>query len=224
MEHETTTYLFHVLGLGVTSKVTTMWGVMALITIVSFLATRNMGIKPSGIQNIMEMTVEGLLNFFGSVMGFENARRFLPFLGTMFLFILVSNYSGLIPGAGHVPGLAAPTSTLSVTAGLAIVVFFATHVYGVKQHGASYLKQFLQPLPFLLPLNLVEHFVRPLSLSLRLYGNIFGEEMIIATLLALVPYFVPIPMMLLSILFGLIQAVVFSVLSSIYFFEAIEHH
>lgn len=223
MEHETV-YLFHILGLGVTSKVTTMWAIMLVITVLSFLATRNMQRIPSGVQNVMETVVEGLLNFFGNIMGFEKARQFLPFLGTMFLFILISNYSGLLPGAGHVPGIAAPTSTWSVTAGLAITVFFATHIFGVKQHGLSYLKQFLQPLPFMLPLNVIEHAVRPLSLSLRLYGNIYGEEMIIATLLALVPYFVPLPMMLLSVLFGLIQAVVFVLLSSIYFFEATEHH
>ncbi|KUK11106.1 MAG: ATP synthase subunit a [Clostridia bacterium 41_269] len=220
--HETH-YLFHIFGLGVTSTVTTMWAIMLVLTILSILATRNMEKIPKGIQNALEMVVEMLLNFFSGIIGYEKARMFLPFLGTMFLFILISNYSGLIPGAGHVPGLAAPTSTWSVTAGLAITVFFATHIFGVKAHGIGYLKKFLQPV-FMLPLNIIEHFVRPLSLSLRLYGNIFGEEMVIATLLGLIPYFVPLPVMLLSVLFGLIQAIVFTLLSSIYFYEATEEH
>ena len=105
--------------------------------------------------------------------------------------------------------------------GLAATVFVATQVYGVKALGFRYLKKFLQP-AFMLPLNIVEQFVRPLSLSLRLFGNIFGEEMVIAVLLGLVPYFAPIPVMILSLLFGFIQAIVFTLLSSIYFHEAIE--
>lgn len=223
MHHEVH-YLFHILGLGVTSHVTTMWGIMAFIAVVSFAATRNLERLPKGIQNIMEMIVEGLLGFFGGILGEKKARQYLPFLATMFLFILLSNYSGLLPGAGHVPGLAAPSSTLSVTAGLAICVFFATHFFGFQAQGVKYLKSFTQPLFFMLPLNIVEHFVRPLSLSLRLYGNIFGEEMIIFALLSMAPYFVPLPMMALSVLFGLIQAVVFTLLSSIYFLEAVHHH
>lgn len=222
MEHETH-YLFEIFGLGITSYVTTMWGIMLFIAIVSIVGTRNMQRLPSGLQNILEMVVEGLLNFFGGILGEKRARQFLPFLATVFLFILLSNYSGLLPGSGHINGLAAPSSTLSFTAGLAVCVFFATHFFGFKAQGVGYLKTFTQPMIFMLPLNIVEHFVRPLSLSLRLYGNIFGEEMIIATLLAMVPYFVPLPMMALSVLFGLIQAVVFTLLSSIYFLEATHH-
>ncbi|NLO89359.1 MAG: F0F1 ATP synthase subunit A [Clostridia bacterium] len=222
MGHESG-YLFHIFGLGVTSKITTMWAIMLLLTVLSILATRNMEKIPKarGVQNSLEMVVELLLNFFSDIIGYEQARRFLPFLGTMFIFILVSNYSGLLPGAGHIPGLAAPTSTWSVTLGLAATVFVATQVYGVKALGFRYLKKFLQP-AFMLPLNIVEQFVRPLSLSLRLFGNIFGEEMVIAVLLGLVPYFAPIPVMILSLLFGFIQAIVFTLLSSIYFHEAIE--
>lgn len=218
-----THYLFHIGPLGVTSHVTTMWGIMAVIAVISFLGTRNMHRLPSGVQNIVEILVEGLLNFFGGILGEKKARQFLPFLGTLFLFILLSNYAGLLPGAGHINGLAAPSSTWSVTAGLAICVFLATHFFGLKAQGFKYFKSFLQPLPFMLPLNIVEQCVRPLSLSLRLFGNIFGEEMVIAALLAMVPYFVPLPMMALSVLFGLIQAVVFTLLSSIYFLEATHH-
>ncbi len=222
MEHATE-YLFHIGPLGVTSYVTTMWAIIAVLGIASFIATRNLERLPSGFQNVMEMVVDMLLNFFGGVVGEKNARQFFPFLGTMFLFILLSNYSGILPGAGHITGFAAPSSTWSVTAGLAIVVFFATHYFGVKAEGMSYFKSFCQPIFLMLPLNLVEQFVRPLSLSLRLYGNIFGEEMTLAVLLSLIPYFVPILMIGLSLLLGGIQAVVFTLLSSIYFLEAVHH-
>jgi len=200
-----------------------MWGIMAILGILSFLATRNLNRLPSGMQNLMETVVEMLFNFFGGILGEKRAKQMFPFLGTMFLFILISNYSGLLPGAGHVNGLAAPSSTWSVTAGLAICVFFATHYFGVKAEGLKYFKSFTQPVFLMLPLNLVEQCVRPLSLSLRLYGNIFGEEMTLAVLLGLVPYFVPIAMMGLSLLLGGIQAVVFTLLSSIYFLEAVHH-
>ena len=221
MEHAE--YLFNIGPLGVASHVTTMWGIMAVIAVLSFLGTRNMQRLPSGVQNFMETVVEMLLKFFGDIIGEKKARQFLPFLGTMFIFILMSNYSGLLPGSGHVAGLAAPSSTLSVTAGLAICVFFTTHYYGVKAQGIKYFKSFAQPVFFMFPLNVVEQFVRPLSLSLRLFGNIYGEEMTLAVLLSIVPYFVPIIMMGLSLLFGAIQAIVFTLLASIYFLEAVEH-
>lgn len=222
MEHGTE-YLFHIGPLGVTSYVTTQWGIMVIIAIVSIIATRNMKRLPTGAQNFVETIVEMLLNFFSGILGEEKARMCFPFLGTMFIFILMSNYSGLLPGAGHVHGLAAPSSTWSVTAGLALCVFFATHYFGIKVQGLKYFKSFAQPVFLMLPLNLVEQCVRPLSLSLRLYGNIFGEEMTLAVLLSLVPWFVPVTMMGLSVLLGFIQAVVFTLLSSIYFVEAIHH-
>lgn len=222
MEHGTN-YLFYIGPLGVNSYVTTMWGIMAILGILSFLATRNLNRLPSGLQNFMETVVEMLFNFFGDILGEKKARQMFPFLGTMFLFILMSNYSGLIPGAGHINGLAAPSSTWSVTVGLALCVFCATHYFGVKAEGIKYLKSFTQPVFLMLPLNLVEQCVRPLSLSLRLFGNIYGEEMTLVVLLGLVPYFVPIAMMGLSLLLGGIQAVVFTLLSAIYFLEAVHH-
>lgn len=208
----------------ITSEVTTTWGIMLLLGILSYLATRNMTRIPTGIQNIMEYAVEGVVKLLAGIMGEEKARKYLPLLGTLFLFILISNYSGILPGAGHTPGLKAPTSNWSVTLGLAIVVFFSTQFYGIKEKGLGYFKHFVQPLPFMLPLNIIEQITRPLSLSLRLYGNVFGEEMVVASLFALVPLFVPLPMMLLGLLFGFIQAFVFTLLSAIYIAEATEHH
>lgn len=219
--------LFSIFGLEVTSVVTTMWGLMALLTLLSYLATRNLQKIPhSPLQNFLEFVLESILGFLTQTMGSEKqARRYFPILASFFILILASNYSGILPGAGHLPGLQAPTSTLSVTAAFAIIVFFSTHYYGVKAKGLRYFKHFIEPIPFLLPINILEEFTKPLSLSLRLYGNVYGEEMVVAGLFSLLPLFLPVPMMLLGLLFGLIQAFVFTLLASLYIGNAAaEHH
>ncbi|MGI6629551.1 MAG: F0F1 ATP synthase subunit A [Bacillota bacterium] len=224
MEEHGTTVLFDIFGLKVSSFVTTMWAVMAVILIISFFATRNLKKVPTGAQNVMEFLIQTLIGFFAGVMGEKNAKQYLPILATFFIFILLSNYSGLLPMAGHLPGLAAPTSTLSVTAGFALVVFFCTHFFGIKEKGLGYFKHFFQPVAFLFPLMIIEEFVRPLSLSLRLYGNIFGEEMVTAQLFSMAPFGVPIIMQLLGILMGLIQAFVFTLLTAVYIGGATADH
>jgi len=219
--------LFSIFGLEVSSVVTTMWGLMLILLVLSYFATRKVELVPvNKLQNMLELAVEMLLGQLSGIMGSEkNAKRYFPLLGSFFFLILISNYSGLLPGAGHIPGLQAPTSTLSVTAGLAIVVFFATHFFGVKTKGIKYFKHFIEPIPFLLPLNLIEEFVKPLSLSLRLYGNIYGEEMVLLSFAALIPLFLPLPMMFLSLLFGFIQAFVFTMLAALYIgTSTAEHH
>ncbi|MCL2816844.1 MAG: F0F1 ATP synthase subunit A [Clostridiales bacterium] len=212
--------LFNVLGLEVTSAMTTMLGITVLLVTLSFLASRRMQAVPGRFQATVEIAVEALRNYFGSILG-ENTRRYLPLLGTMFIFILVSNYSGLLPQAGHIPGLAAPTAFLSVTAGLAIVVFISIHALGIKHKGLGYFKHFLSPVFFMLPFLIIEEIVRPISLSLRLYGNIFGEETVAAQVFGLVPLIAPLPFYALGLLFGLLQAIVFTTLFSIYINGAI---
>lgn len=218
--------LFSVFGLEVSSVVTTMWGLMILLSVVSYAATRKIERIPnSRLQNFLEFVLESILSFLTQTMGSEKrARQYFPVLGSFFILILASNYSGILPGAGHIPGLQAPTSTLSVTAAFAIIVFFSTHYYGVKAKGLSYFKHFIEPIPFLLPINILEEFTKPLSLSLRLYGNVYGEEMVVAGLFSLLPLFLPIPMMLLGLLFGLIQAFVFTLLASLYIGNAAADH
>ena len=136
------------------------------------------------------------------------------------MFIIVSNYSGLLPGAGHFKAFKVPTASLSVTAGLAIVGFFTIHTVGVKERGwKGYLKSFLS---VMLPLTLIEQFVRPFSLALRLFGNLYGEEMVTENLYTIFPVLVPLVMQVLSILFCLIQALVFTMLLSLYIAEAAE--
>ncbi|MDD2497020.1 MAG: F0F1 ATP synthase subunit A [Desulfitobacteriaceae bacterium] len=223
MEHGTSV-LFSIFGLRVSSYVTTMWGLMAVILLISYFATRNLKKVPGGAQNVMEYVIQVLIDFFEGIMGEKRAKQYLPILCTFFLLILLSNYSGILPMAGHLPGLAAPTSTISVTAGFAIVVFFCTHFFGIKEKGFGYFKHFLQPVAFLLPLMIIEELVRPLSLSLRLYGNIFGEEMVTAQLFQMAPFLVPLVMQALGLLMGLVQAFVFTLLTAVYLGGATADH
>ncbi|MGB9791379.1 MAG: F0F1 ATP synthase subunit A [Thermacetogeniaceae bacterium] len=216
MESHSSDILFSIFGLPVTSHVTTMWGIMAVLCVLCLIVSSNLKKVPGRLQSLAEFTVETLLNFFSGILGPEKARRYFPFLATFFLFILFSNWSGILPGAGHVKGFKPPTSTWSVTLGLAVIVFVLVQVAGIREKGLGYLKHFIQPIPVLLPLNIIEELVKPLSLSLRLYGNIFGEEMVAAVLFSLAPYFSPVPMQLLGILFGFIQALVFTTLATIY--------
>lgn len=196
--------------------VVTEWAIILLIGILAFLATRNMQKVPRGLQNAFEAIVQWTFDFFGQMLGEHVAKKWTPVLSTFFLFILVSNYSGLIPGSGVIAGFKAPTSDWNVTATLAIIVFFCVHISGFGEHKAHYLGHFISPHPLFLPLNLIEEIAHPLSLTLRLFGNIFGEEMIISFLLMMAPFMVPMPMMALGLLTGLIQAIVFTILASSY--------
>jgi len=137
--------LFTIFGLEVTGHVTTMWGIMLFMFLVFVVATRKLDKVPGRFQCMVEYTVEALLNFFSGIMGREQARRYFPLLATLFLFILISNWSGLLPFAGHVEGFRPPTSTLSVTAGLAVIAFVATQIAGFREKGLGYLKSFFQP-------------------------------------------------------------------------------
>ena len=121
--HEAAGPLFHIGPLEVTSEITTMWGVMILILVVSYLGTRNMKRIPSGVQNVVEMGIEMYENFWTDILGRKRARQLMPILASFFILILCSNYSGLLPLAGTLPGLKPPTSNVSTTAGLAIIVF-----------------------------------------------------------------------------------------------------
>ncbi len=168
-------------------------------------------------------------NFWSDILGKKRTRELMPVLATFFILILCSNYTGLLPMAGTLPGLKPPTSNVSTTAGLAIIVFFLVIYYNIKTKGVvGYLKHFVPEMkvlsPLMIPLNIVEQFTRPLSLALRLYGSIYGEEMVVASLAALCPLVLPLTMQVLGILFGAIQAFVFTLLASIYLEEATAVH
>ena len=209
--------LFSIGPLQVNSQMTTMLAISVALILVCYFGTRNMRERPGRLQNALEKVVEMLLDFFAGVVGEDLARRYLPFLGTMFLFILFSNYSGLLPLAGKLPGLAAPTSSLSVTAGLAVCTFFTVQYAGFAANGLKgYAHHFTKPIVILAPLFLIEEFIRPLSLSLRLYGNIYGEEAVTEQIAHLAPLLAPIVIQVLSLLLGFVHAMVFTLLSCIY--------
>ena len=219
MEHSSDVIL-SIGPLEITGVVVTMWVIIALLALVSWLATRNMKDVPGPLQNLAEMAVSKLQGYYEGILGPRLSKKYFPIMATLFIFIIVCNYAGLLPGAGHIKGFSVPTASLSVTAALAIVGFFTTHTVGIKERGVKgYLKSFLS---VLLPLTLVETFVRPFSLALRLFGNLFGEEMVTEQLYGIFPLVVPLLMNILSLLFCLIQALVFTMLLSIYIAEAAE--
>lgn len=224
MEH--TNVLFSIGPLQVTSTVVSMWAIILVLALLSFLATRRLKDVPGPLQNLAEMAIEKLQSFFADTLGQKHMRKYFPIFATFFIFIIVCNYSGLIPGVGHVKGMAMPTASLSVTAGLGVIAFFTTHVIGIRERGLKkYAASFTKPLilvVLMLPLNLLEQFIRPMSLALRLYGNMYGEEMVTETLYEIFPIGVPLIMNVLSLLFCMLQAMVFTMLLSIYVSEAVE--
>lgn len=209
--------------IGMTDGMITSSIITLVLCIFAIVAGRRLSIVPSGLQNVVEMGIEKLYGFFEGIMGRKLARMYFPLIGTLFVYILISNYTGLLPGAGEVEGLAAPTSSINCPAAMAICVFIMTQVAGIREaHGPKYYTHLLKPVAFIAPLMVIEMLVRPLSLTLRLYGNIFGEETVTHTFFEMIPIGVPVIMQFLSVLMGLIQALVFSLLTAVYLTEACE--
>ena len=205
--------------LDVTGEVIAMWIFLALAAGISLLVTRNLKERPGRLQNLLEIAVSGLDDFFSGILGKENGRKYLFFLGPLFCFIILSNYSGLIPGVGISKYVKAPTSSLSVTLGLGIVTFVFLQAAGIHAGAKHSLKHFLTPV---VPLLLLDELIKPASLALRLFGNIFGEETVMENLYHLLPIGAPIIMMVLSLLFCAIQAIVYTMLTASYLQEFIE--
>lgn len=207
------------LHLHIGEHVTYTWFVMLVLILVAFLATRAVKIAPTGLQNLMESILTGLINLIEETMG-PKGMAYFPLLATFALFILVSNLVALIPG------FYPPTANLNTNAALALTVFVMTHVVGFKEHGVSYLKHFMGPILALAPLifiiEIIGHLARPLSLSLRLFGNMYGHEIVLMIFIALVPFLLPVPMMLMGVLVAFIQTFVFTLLAMIYIAGALE--
>jgi F-type H+-transporting ATPase subunit a len=174
-----------------------------------------------GKRNFFEIIVDATLGLAEGVMGRKKAERFLPLIGTLVFFIFFNNIIGLIPG--FVPA----TDTLKTNFALSGLVFLMTHVYGVKEHGLSYFKHFLGPVWYLywlmLPIELISHIARPISLSLRLLGNIFADHKVLSSFFFLVPILVPLPFLILGILVCTVQTLVFSLLTMVYIDMAVAH-
>jgi F-type H+-transporting ATPase subunit a len=206
----------------------TSWFVIGLLLIAAIAATRNVQRIPRGIQNLMEYALEYIRNLAKDQIGEKEYRPWVPFIGTLFLFIFLSNWSGaLLPWKLiHLPSgeLAAPTNDINTTVALALLTSLAYFYAGFRKRGLGYLAKYIEPTPILLPINILEDFTKPLSLSFRLFGNILADELVVGVLVLLVPFIVPIPVMLLGLFTSAIQALVFATLAAVYIGEAIEGH
>ncbi len=196
------------------------WLVILLLLVLSLLATSAIKSIPGKMQNFMETVIVGIENMIVETMG-EHGRPFFPLIATLAIFVLVSNLIGLIPG------FFPPTANINTTAACAVIVFVSTHVVGVKHHGMGYIKHFLGPIWWLAPMiffiEIIGHLSRPVSLTLRLFGNMNGHELVLMVFFALAPFFVPLPMMLMGVLVSFIQAFVFMLLAMIYIQGSLEH-
>lgn len=217
--------LFELIGLGDfahhNTHIVYTWVVMIFLIVVGSLAAKAIAIVPGKMQNLIEILIGNLEEFMVSITG-EEGRWFFPVLCTIFLFIFVCNLAGLIPG--FFPPTANPNTNLAC----ALTVFCFTHFLGVKYHGAKYYKHFIGPvwwlIPIVLPIEIIGHLARVLSLTMRLFGNMFGHEMVLAILFGLAgAFFAPMPIMAMGIFVSFVQAFIFFVLSSMYFQGAMDH-
>lgn len=210
-------------AIGMTDPMITSSVITIAITIIAIIVSRNLKLHPTGVQNMIELGIEKLYGFFKDLMGEHLCRRYFPLVGTLFIYILICNYSGLLPFAGKADGFQAPTSNINFPCGLAIMVIILVQAIGIREHGGirTY-KRMIEPFIFMLPLMLMDELAKPISLTFRLYGNTFGDEQVVDVLFELCPLLLPTIMQMLVILLALIQALVFSLLTAIYIGEACE--
>jgi F-type H+-transporting ATPase subunit a len=201
------------------NNVLNTWLVMLILIVASVLVKNKLEMIPRGSQNFWEVVVSTLEDIVVQTMG-EHGRHYFPLIASLALFILSCNLIGIIPW------LQSSTNNLNTTLALALVAFVTTHYVGLKSHGTHYIKHFIGPVPWLIPLmlpiELIGHFSRILSLSFRLFGNIMGEDLAIVILTLLVPYLVPLPMMVLQVFTSFIQTLVFIMLTMMYIVGSLE--
>jgi F-type H+-transporting ATPase subunit a len=177
--------------------------------------------KPGVVQQILELFTEVVGKFLDDIIG-HHGRKYMPVIGTFAVLILLSNLIGLIPG--FMP----PTGSIIVTLSLALCSFVSYNYFGFREQGVGYLKHFAGPIalmaPLFVPIEIVSHVARPMSLAIRLFGNIFGDHQVGGVFLSLVPFAVPVPFILLGIFVSFVQTLVFILLSMIYIAGAVEHH
>ena len=204
------------------------WLVMASLLIISFWGTQNLQRIPEKKQNFMEFLLEFLQDIAKNQIGEHEYRAWVPYIATIFLFILGCNWAGaLIPWKLiHLPEgeLAAPTNDINTTVALSLLTSLSYFYAGLSKNGIGYFARYIEPTPVLLPINILEDFTKPLSLSFRLFGNILADELVVAVFTLLVPLFVPLPVMILGLFASSIQALIFSTLSAAYIGEAMEGH
>jgi len=217
--------LFEAIGLGhfahAYPHVVYSWVVMIILIALSVAAAKSVTLIPSKAQNVFELLISGMEEFMVEIAG-EESRWVFPLIATVFIYIFVANMIGLVPG--FMP----PTASLNTTLSCALVVVIFTHVIGIKYHGAAYIKHFMGPVwwmvPIIFPIEIIGHMARVLSLTFRLFGNMMGHELVLMILFGLAgAFFAPLPIMALGIFVALVQAFVFFLLSIMYFGGAMEH-
>jgi F-type H+-transporting ATPase subunit a len=207
--------VFHLGPIPVGLEVVTTWVIMAVLTYLSWRFTRKLSLMPDRRQVVLEMVVAFVEGLIREVMG-RDPRPFVPLIATLFIFIATSNLSPLIPGVKP------PTASIETTGAMAVIVFFAVHVYGIREHGVlHHFKEFFQPSPLFFPLHVMGEITRIFSLMVRLCGNIMSHELVIGIVISLAGLLVPVPFMALSILIGLVQAYIFTILATVFIGGAI---
>lgn len=211
----TSTLLFHIGFVTITRPVVTTWAIMAVLVVFCRSVTRRLAILPGTRQAVLEGVVTAILDQIREVTR-RDPMPFLPLIGTLFIFLVVSNLSGVLPG------VEAPTGRIETPAALALIVFFSVHYFGIRSRGlAGYLASFAEPKLIMLPLNILSEITRTFSLMVRLFGNVMSGEFILGLVLALAGLFVPVPLMALEILVGIVQAYIFTVLATVFIAAAV---
>ncbi len=194
----------------ITNTVVTTWAIMALLAVLAWAVSRHLRNDPGPLQTAVEGVVSTIEAAIAEVAP-EHARRLLPFIGTLWIFLVVANLSSLVPGV-H-----APTRDLSATAALAIIVFLSTHWFGVRIQGVrGYLRHYLAPSPILLPFHLISEVTRTVALAVRLFGNMMSLEMAALLILLVAGFLAPVPILMLHVIEALVQAYIFGMLALIY--------
>jgi len=203
------------------------WVVIGVLLAVVVIGTRSLKREPGGLQNLLEFLWDYIRDLSREQIGEKAYRDWLPFIGTLFLFIFVSNWGGaLIPWKLiHLPSgeLGAPTADSNTTIALALLVSLAYFYAGISRKGFRFFEYYVDPIPMMLPFKIVEDFTRPLSLSMRLFGNILADELVVAVVF-LVPLIIPLPVMFLGLFTSAIQALIFATLAAYFIGEAVHEH
>ena len=202
--------LFHLGPLAISSIVVTTWGIMCFLGLFCWLATRRLATDPSPLQAMLEGVISAIEASISAVLP-QGTEKVLPFIATLWLYILTANLVGLVPG------LDSPTANLSVTAGLALLVFLSVHWFGIRNEGLiAYLRHYLSPSPILLPFHILSELTRTVALAVRLFGNMMSLEMAALLILLVAGLLVPVPLLMLHIIEALVQAYIFGMLALIY--------
>jgi F-type H+-transporting ATPase subunit a len=210
--------VFHIGPLEITITVITTWIILLVLGLLCWLLTRQLSDRPGPLQTAVEALVTIIENAVADVAPYQ-VKLLMPFIGSLWIFLVITNLSGLIPGVHS------PTRDLSATSALAIVVFFSVHWYGIRIQGIkAYLAHYLQPSPILLPFHIVSEITRTLALAIRLFGNIMSLEMAALLILLVAGFLAPVPILMLHIIEALVQAYIFGMLALVYVAGGIQSH